>query len=85
MIIVFMKWRLNVPLQELAYRFNESVSTISRVISTWLIVMDARLSLLIGWPERECLWNTMLMCFKQAFGNKVTVVIDCFEVFIKNQ
>jgi len=23
----------------------------------------------------------MPMCFKYAFGNKVTVIIDCFEVF----
>jgi len=45
--------------------------------------MDNRLSPLIHWPEREDLWKTMPMCFKYAFGNKVTVIIDCFEVFIE--
>lgn len=25
----------------------------------------------------------MPACFKQAFGNKVSVIIDCFEVFIE--
>ena len=37
---------------------------------------------MISWPEREQLWKTMPMCFQYAFGKKVTVVIDCFEVFI---
>lgn len=45
--------------------------------------MDARLSLLVYWPERHQLWHTMPMCFKYSFGNKVTVIIDCFEVFIE--
>ena len=39
--------------------------------------------LLFFWPERERLWNTMPVCFQYAFGKKVTVVIDCFEVFIE--
>ena len=45
--------------------------------------MDYRLCQLVYWPERENLWKTMPMCFKHAFGNKVTVIIDCFEVFIE--
>ena len=38
---------------------------------------------MISWPEREQLRQTMPMCFQYAFGNKVTVVIDCFEVFVE--
>ena len=45
--------------------------------------MDYRLRRLVHWPERENLCKTMPMCFKYAFGNKVTVIIDCFEVFIE--
>lgn len=45
--------------------------------------MDYRLCQLIYWPKRNNLWKTMPMCFKYAFGNKVIVVIDCFEVFIE--
>ena len=26
---------------------------------------------------------TMLECFKQVFGKRVTVIVDCFEVFIE--
>ncbi|CAH3177577.1 unnamed protein product, partial [Porites lobata] len=82
-VLVLMKLRLNVPLQDLAYRFNISLTTASRIFSSWMVVLDAKLSALVFWPEREQLWNTMPVCFQYAFGKKVTVVIDCFELFIE--
>ena len=77
-----MKLKLNMPLEDLAYRFNVSVSTISRVFLAWMVAMDTRLSPLIKWPDREDLWRTMPQCFQFSFGKKTTVIIDCFEVFI---
>ena len=82
-IIVLIKLRLNVPFQDLAYRFLVSIATISRIFWSWITAMDYRLCQLVYWPERENLWKTMPMCFKYAFGNKVTVIIVCFEVFIE--
>ena len=81
-VMVLLKLRLNAPLQDLAYRFRTSVSTVSRTFAAWMVVMDARLSPLISWPDREDLWATMPQCFQYSFGKKTTVVIDCFEVFI---
>ena len=81
-ILVLMKLRLNVPLQDLAYHFGISLSTVSRIFAHWLLVLDTRLAPLIHWPEREDLWRTMPQCFLYSFGKKVTVIIDCFEVFI---
>ena len=81
---VLIKLRLNVHLQDLAYRFVVPVTTVSRIFSFWMVVMDDRLKFMISWPEREQLWKTMPMCFQYAFGKKVTVVIDCFEVFIEH-
>ena len=72
---------LNVPHQDLAYRFGVSQSTVSRTFAHWLFIMDVRLSPLIRWPEREELWRTMPQCFKFSFGTKTAVIIDCFEVF----
>ena len=81
--MVLMKLRLNMPFKDHAYRFkNISVSSISRTFSAWMIAMDIRLSPLILWPEREALWATMCLSFQYSFGKKITVVIDCFEVFI---
>ena len=83
LVMLLIKVRLNVPFQDLAYRFGVSVSTVSRTFSTWIGVMDSRLTRLIYWPERQELWNTMPKCFQFSFGNRTTVIIDCFEVFIE--
>ena len=82
-ILVLMRLRLNAGLQDLAFRSNISISTVSRVIIKWIVVLDIRLSAAcLIWPDRENLCKTMPTCFKQAFGNKVVVIIDCFEIFI---
>ena len=81
-IMTLIKVRLNVPHQDLAYRFDVSLTTVSCILTHWLMVMDIRLSCLISWPEREDLWRTMPQCFPYSFGKKVNVIIDCFEVFI---
>ena len=49
--MVLMKLRLNMPYQNLAYRFDISVSTVSSILFSWLLVMDVRLSPLINWPS----------------------------------
>ena len=82
-IMVLIKLRLNVPNQDLAYRFDISLSTASCVFSAWMEVLDVRLSLLIAWPDREELWRTMPLCFQYSFGKKTTIIIDCFEIFIE--
>ena len=83
LVMVLMKLRLDIPYRHLAYRFGVSISTVSRIFSSWLTTMEIRLSPLIYWPEREELWQTMPQCFQYSFGKKTTVIIDCFEVFIE--
>ena len=80
-VMVLIKLRLNLPFQDMAFPFLVSVLAVSRIFWSWITAMDYRLRLLVHWPERENLWKTMPMCFKYSFGNKVTVVIDCFDVF----
>ena len=81
-ILVFLKLRLHLPVQDLAYRFGVSHPTISRTFHTWINAMYIRLKCLIKWPEREILKSTMPMEFRKYFGTKVVSIIDCFEVFI---
>lgn len=45
--------------------------------------MSDILKFLIRWPDREELIATMPVVLKTNFGNKVAVIIDCFEVFIE--
>ena len=82
-ILVLIKLRLNVPHQDLAYRFGLSVPTVSRIFKKWINILDQKLRPIISWPDREDLWRTMPKCFQYSFGKKVTVIIDCFEVFIE--
>ena len=65
-------------MQDLTYRFGVSLPTVSRIFLAWMVVLDVQLT----WPEHEDLWQTAPQCFQVAFGNKTTVIIDCFEVFI---
>ena len=81
-ILTLMKLKLNLPLEDIAYRFNISLPTVSRIFRSWMVVLDVRLSPLIKWPNRDDLHLTMPQCFKYSFGNKTTVIIDCFEIFI---
>ena len=69
-IMVLMKLRLNVPLQDFAYRFDISLSTVSRIFSASMTVMDIRLSPFIAWPERDDLWRTMPKRFSVLFWQK---------------
>ncbi|XP_035678171.1 uncharacterized protein LOC118416983 isoform X1 [Branchiostoma floridae] len=82
-ILVLMRLRLALSLQDLSYRFGISLSTTCRIFDKWISVMNNRLSFLILWPQRDVLRKTMPTVFKQNFGNKVSVIIDCFEVFIE--
>ena len=80
--MVLIKLRLNVPYLDLAYSFEVSLSTVSRVFKAWMEVLDVRLSPLISRPEREELWRTMPRCFQYTFGKATTIIIDCFEIYI---
>ena len=82
-MVALLKLRHNLSSQDLAYRFDVHASTISRILLKWLTLMDIRLRPLIMWPERENLRKTTPECFRAGFGDKVAVIIDCFEVFIE--
>ena len=45
--------------------------------------MNIRLQDVIIWPECESLQKTMPGCFQESFGEKVAIIVDCFEIFIK--
>ena len=82
-MIVLAKLRLDNPLQDFAYKFNVSVATVSRILLKWLTILDIKLRPLIKLPEREVLWESTPACYRAAFGKKVAVILDCFEVFVE--
>lgn len=80
-VLTLMKLRQNFSLTDIAYRFGVSRQTSSRVFFKCINVMYYQLKWLIHWPTKEELLSTMPKVFKECFGNKVTTIIDCFEVF----
>ena len=75
--IVFLKLRLNLGMQDIAYRLDVSLATVSRLFHATLDVMMIRLGWLIKWPAREELWKTMPNCFRACYGTKVVAIVDC--------
>jgi len=82
-IIVFLKLRLNLGMQDIAYRLDISLASVSRLFHATLDVMMIRLAWLIKWPEREELWKTMPNCFRAHYGTKVVAIVDCYEIKIE--
>lgn len=82
MNLTLMKLRLNLSVQDLAYRFNVSPATASKIFLKILDVLHGKLNWLIKWPCRDELRETMPMCFRAVYGTKVAAIIDCFEVFL---
>ncbi|KAJ0061789.1 hypothetical protein NL108_010842, partial [Boleophthalmus pectinirostris] len=80
-ILVLMKLRLNLHVQDIGYRFNISPSTASKTFTVVVDKMYWRMKRIIQWPKRDQLRLTMPMEF--AFGLKCAVFIDCFEIFIE--
>ena len=80
-LIVLLRLRLNMDIEQLSYHFEIHASNILRSISKLFNVLDERLGALIKWPEHEELIKTMPNDF-EAFA-KCTVIVGCFEVFME--
>uniref|UniRef100_A0A3B4EY00 DDE Tnp4 domain-containing protein n=1 Tax=Pundamilia nyererei TaxID=303518 RepID=A0A3B4EY00_9CICH len=77
------KKRLNLPLEHVANLFDISWTTTSTVFNITVNVLYAHLSPLVHWPGRHCIQASTPHQFVEMFGDHVTVIIDCFELFIE--
>ncbi|XP_021713249.1 uncharacterized protein LOC110681527 isoform X2 [Aedes aegypti] len=80
LLFTLSKLRLDIDLTLIAYMSGVHLSTISRYYHKCIYVMFQRLKGLVSWPSREAVQNSMPQCFRRRFGDKVSVVIDCFEI-----
>ena len=70
----------------MAYRLEIHSTTVNRAFHHVLHVLYYRIVPdLIEWPDRDALIkNSMPYYFREAFGEKVVVIVDCFELFTEN-
>ena len=76
---VMCRLRQGLPEEHLAHLFKVSVSTVSRVVITWLNFMYLRLGQINIWPSRTTIEITMPEDFKKKYSS-TRVIIDCTEV-----
>lgn len=82
-VVTLMKLRLNMPLQDLAFRFGIALQSSSKYFHFWLHAMCVCFPpALIKWPSRENLRTSIPLCFRDKFSSCVCI-IDCFEIFLE--
>ena len=82
LLLCLIRLRLGVSVEDLSKRFQVSKTTVSRIFLDMLEVLYVYLKPLINWPERPELQISIPQCFGVNFGRKITVIIDCFELYI---
>ncbi|KAK0144155.1 hypothetical protein N1851_017488 [Merluccius polli] len=83
LLLTLMRLRLDLPVEHVAHLFDISRQTASNVFIETINVLHAHLSPLVYWPKRLCIQASMPHQYVEMFGNRVTVIIDCFELFIE--
>nr|CAH7756831.1 unnamed protein product [Callosobruchus chinensis] len=83
LLLTLIKLRLDLEFKDLAYRFNISHTEASTYFTNIIDIMYRRFSSLILWPDAPIRQKNIQFCFRQAFPNKTTVILGCFEIFIE--
>ena len=65
---------------DLAHRFNLSISSVSRILTTWIILLDQQLRPLITFPSCTVVQRHMPSQFRLKYPD-TRVIIDCTEIF----
>lgn len=74
--------RLGLFVQDLAHRFNISISSVSRKVTTWANYLYFVLGNQPIWPSREAINFHMPDAFKELYP-QTRVILDCTEIFVQ--
>jgi len=69
--------------QDIAYRFNISQSTVSRIIHTWINFLFLQFKEIPLWPKKEVVMEYMPQAFKEQYPS-TRVIIDATEIFVEH-
>ena len=78
--MVLVRLRLALLEKDLAHRFNISVTSVSRILTTWIIFLNQQLRPLITFPSRIVIQRHMPSQFKAKYPD-TRIIIDCTELF----
>lgn len=83
-VLALRKLRLNEPFHTLALLYGLHQSTVSNRIYHVLNQIYPFMQALVVWPERETLKTHMPAAFREKYGDRVTIILDCFEIPIES-
>ncbi|XP_041847555.1 uncharacterized protein LOC121643965 isoform X1 [Melanotaenia boesemani] len=80
LMLTFLKLKLNVSFTFLSYLIGAHTSTVSKVFTNVINILNERLvPVSVVWPERENVQISLPMCFRKSF-KRCMAIIDCFEI-----
>ena len=80
LLMTLIKLRRNLAMEDLAYRFDTSISQVTKIFHRWLGALHVSTGGLVMWPETDAM--ELPECFQNEQFRKVRCVIDCTEIFI---
>lgn len=83
-ILALRKIRLNEPFYTLSLIYDMHHSTVADKIFQVIHCIYPFMSGLVRWPSRDVIKQHMPDSFKKKYGDRVTIIIDCFEVPIES-
>ena len=82
LFMVLVKLHCGLLLEDVAHRFNLSLSHVSRIWVTWVNFLHQTIRILPIWPSRGFVDENMPQCFKSTYPS-TRVIIDCTEIFLE--
>ena len=79
--LTLVRLRVGLTEQDIAYRFEVSQSTVSRIVTTWINFMYFQLKEIPLWPPRELIKANMPKQFKDMYPS-TRVIIDATEIYV---
>ena len=80
--LLLIRLRLGLFEQDIAYRFDISQSTVSRIIMTWTNLLYHQLKQIPLWPPKALTLSNMPKIFRDKYPS-TRVIIDATEIFIE--
>lgn len=80
LLLVLSRLRVGLLEQDLAYRFNISLSAVSTLFTFWVDFVHSLLTALPIWPSKDIVNRFMPDAFPEIYL-KTRVIVDCTELF----
>ena len=80
LFLIFLRLRIGLPEQDIAFRFGISQDLVARILVTWISFLARELSCLIYWPDSEDGQRYYPQCFEKY--ENIVGIIDCTLIII---